>query len=57
MIDSTGTKLPIKLLGPEAPEVLDGKRPEMEHIVSGESISFLQQHHFGPQEGKLDGCA
>lgn len=56
MIDSTGAELPIKLLGPEAPEVLDGERPEVEHVVPGESISLLQQHHFGAQKPKLDGC-
>lgn len=57
MIDSTSTELPVELLGPEAPEVLDGEGPEVQHIVPGEGVSFLQQHHFGPQESQLDGCA
>lgn len=56
MIDSTSTELPVKLLGPKAPEVLDSEGPEVQHIVPGESISFLQQHNFGPQESQLDGC-
>lgn len=56
MIDSTSTEFSIELLGPEAPEVLDGEGPEVQHIVPGEGISLLQQHHFGPQESQLDGC-
>lgn len=56
MINSTGTELPIELLGPEAPEVLNGEGPEVQHIVPGEGISLLQQYHFGPQESQLDGC-
>ena len=56
MIDSTSTELPMELLGPEAPEVLDGEGPEVQHIVPGEGISLLQQHHFGAQESQLDGC-
>lgn len=33
MIDRTGTELSVELLGPEAPEVLDGEGPEVQHIV------------------------
>lgn len=55
MIDGTGTELPVELLGPEAPEVLDGEGPEVQHVVPGEGVSLLQQHHSGPQEGQLDG--
>lgn len=56
MIDSTSTELPIELLGPEAPEVLDGEGPEVQHIISGESISLLQNHNFGPQKSQFNGC-
>ncbi len=56
MIDSTSTELSIELLGPEAPEVLDGEGPEVQHIVPGEGVSLLQKNHFGPQESQLDGC-
>jgi len=56
MIDSTGAELPVELLGPEAPEVLDGEGPEVQHIVPREGVSLLQQHHFGPEETQLDGC-
>lgn len=51
MINSSSTKLPIELFGTEAPEVLDGKGPEVQHIVPGEGISLFQQHHLGPKEG------
>lgn len=57
MIDCAGTEFPVELFGPEAPEVLDGEGPEVQHVVPGEGISFLQQHHFSPQESELDGCA
>lgn len=33
MINSTSTELSIELLGPKAPEVLDGEGPEVQHIV------------------------
>lgn len=56
MIDSSSTELSIELLGPEAPEVVDGEGPEVKYIVPGESISLLQQNHFGPEKGQLDGC-
>lgn len=55
MINRTGAELSVELLGPEAPEVLDGEGPEVQHIVPREGISLLQQHHLGPQEGQLDG--
>lgn len=57
MIDSTGAELSVELFGPEAPEVLDAEGPQVKHIVSGESVSLLQQHHFGSQESELDGRA
>ena len=55
MIDSASAELPIELLGPQAPEVLDGEGPEMEHVVPGEDVSLLQQHYLGPQEAQLYG--
>ncbi len=56
MIDSTSTELSIELLCSEAPEVLDGEGPEVQHIVPGEGVSLLQKNHFGPHESQLDGC-
>lgn len=55
MVDSAGAELPVELLGTEAPEVLDGEGPEVQHVVPGEGVPLLQQHHLGPQEGQLDG--
>lgn len=55
MVDGSGAELSVEFLCPEAPEVLDGEGPQVEHIVPGESISLLQQHHLGPQEAQLDG--
>lgn len=57
MIDGTGAELPVELFGPQTPEVLDGEGPEVQHVVPGESISLLQQHHLGPEQSQLDGRA
>lgn len=57
MVDGTGAELPVELLGPQAPEVLDGEGPEVQHVVPGEGVSLLQQHHLGPQQGQFDGRA
>ena len=55
MIDGAGAELPVELLGPQAPQVLDGEGPEVEHVVPGEGVPLLQQDHLGPQEAQLDG--
>lgn len=57
MVDRTGTKLPIELLGSQASQVVDGERPEVQHIVPGESVPLLHHNHFGPQVGKFNGSA
>lgn len=56
MVNSTSTELPIEFLGPKAPEILDGEGPKVQHIVSREGISLLQNDHFGPQKSQLYGC-
>lgn len=56
MIDSTSTELSIELLGSKAPEVVDGEGPKVQHVVSGEGVPLLQEHHSGPQKSQLDGC-
>lgn len=56
MIYRSSAEFPIEFLGSKAPEVLDREGPEVQHIVPGEGISLLQQHHFGSQESQLDGC-
>lgn len=56
MVDGSSTEFAVELLGPEAPEVMDGERPEVEHIVPGEGISLLQQHHSSSHEAQLHRC-
>jgi hypothetical protein len=55
MVDGSGAELSIELFGPEASEVLDGEGPQVQHVVPGEGIPLLQQHHLGAQEAQLDG--
>lgn len=57
VVDGTGAELPVELFGPQASEVLDGEGPEVQHVVPGEGISLLQQHHLGPEQSQFDGCA
>ena len=56
VVNGSSTELSVELLGPEAPEVMDGERPEVEDVVPGEGIPLLQQHHSGPQEPQLYCC-
>ena len=56
MVDGACAELAVELLGPEAPEVMNGVGPEVEHVVPGESVSLLNHHHFAAQQGQLDGC-
>lgn len=55
MIDSTSAELPVEFLSPEAPEVLDGEGPQVQHVVPREGVPLLQEHHFCPEETELDG--
>lgn len=48
VVDGAGAELPVELLGSQAPQVMDGERPEMQHIVPGEGVPLLHHHHFGP---------
>lgn len=56
VVNGSSTELAVELLGPEAPEVVDGERPEVKDVVPGEGISLLQHHHSGPQEPQLYCC-
>lgn len=56
MVDGSSTKLAVELLGSKTPQILNGVRPKMEHIVSGECIPLLQQNHLGSKEAQLYGC-
>ena len=55
MVDGAGAELPVELLGSEAPEVVDGVGPEVEHVVPGEGVPLLDHHHLTAQQGQLDG--
>ena len=56
MVYGPGAELAIKLFGPEAPQVMNGVRPKVQHIVPREGVSLLDDHHFGTQQSKLNGC-
>lgn len=55
MVDGAGTELAVELLGSEAPEVVDGEGPEVEHVVPGEGVSLLDHDHLAAQQGQFDG--
>ena len=57
MVYGSSTELAVELLSAEVLEVIYGVGPEVQHIVPGESVSLLDQNHFGSQEGQLNGCA
>lgn len=57
VVDGAGTELPVELLGSQAPQVVDGVRPEVQHVVPGEGVPLLYHNHFGSQVGKFDGSA
>lgn len=55
MIQRAGAEFSVELLGAKAAEITDGEGPQVENIVPGESLSFLQHHHLSPQQGQFDG--
>lgn len=57
MVDCSCTKFAIKLLGTEFLQIMDGVGPQVQHIVPGETVPFLNEDHLGSQEGQLDGRA
>ncbi len=57
MVDGAGTELSIELLGSQAPEVMYGEGPQVEHIVPREGVSLLNHHHLTAQQSQLNGCA
>lgn len=36
VVDGAGTELSVELFGPKAPQVVDGERPQVEHVVPRE---------------------
>lgn len=55
VVQGSRAELSVELLGSEAAEVADGVGPQVEHIVPGERLPLLQQHHLSPQQGQFDG--
>lgn len=53
VVDGAGTELPIEFLGTEASQVMDGKWPEVQHIVSGKGLPLFQQYHPEAKEAQL----
>ena len=56
MVYGPGAEFAIELFGPEAPQVMNGVRPEVQHVVPGEGVSLFDHHHFGTHQSELDGC-
>lgn len=55
VVDGACAELSIELFGSQAPEVVDGEGPEVQHIVPGKGVSLFNQHNFAAQQGQLDG--
>ena len=36
VVDGSRAELPVELLGPQTPEVMDGEGPQVQHVVPGE---------------------
>lgn len=53
MVYGAGTEFSMELFCAEAPQILNGERPQVEDIVAGERVSLLQQDHLGSQKGKF----
>lgn len=55
VVDWAGAELAVKLFGSKGLQVCDEERPQVEHIVAGEPISLLHEHHLCTQHLRLDG--
>lgn len=56
MIQSPRAKFAVELLGSQPTQVIDGVRPEVQHVIPGERVPLLQYHHLSPQQSQLYGC-
>lgn len=56
VVDGACTELSVELFGSKASEIMDGEGPEVQHIIPGKCVSFLNHHYFAAQQGQLDGC-
>lgn len=49
MVNSSSTELAIELLGTQTSQIMYGEWPEMQDVVAGEGISFLNNNHLSSQ--------
>lgn len=49
MVDGSSTELAIEFLGTQTSQIMDGERPEMQDVVAGEGVSFLNDDHLGSE--------
>lgn len=56
MVYGSRTEFAVELFGAEAPQVMDGEGPQMQHVIAGKGIPLLYDHHLGSQERQVDGC-
>ena len=56
VVDGACAELSVEFFGSKASEVMDSEGPEVQHIIPGKGVSFLNHHYFAAQEGQLDGC-
>lgn len=56
VVYGAGTELPIELFGSEAPKIMNGERPQVEHVVTGKRVSLLQHNHPSSHEAQLNRC-
>ena len=57
MINSTSAELSKELLGAKILKVRDKERPKMQHVVPGETVSFLDDDALCAEHRALDGRA
>lgn len=55
VIQRPSAEFAVELLGSEPPEIINSVGPQVQNIVPGERLSFLQHHHLSPQQGQFDG--
>lgn len=55
VVNGPGAEFAVELFGSEAPQVMDGVGPKVQHIVPGEGVPLLNHHHFGSHQSELDG--
>lgn len=49
MVNGSSTELAIEFLGTQTSQIMDGERPEMQDVVAGEGVSFLNDDNLGSE--------